>query len=92
MAWLAQILVTAIAGVAIVAWLVAVLAGLTLIGYRRADISLGRMLFSGWIWFDRRNFRPEGERVWKLFIAGAATFAGAIVAAILVSLVLAQPG
>ena len=92
MASAAQILVAVVAGVALAAWLVAVLAGLALIRYRRAGISLGRMLFSGWIWFDRRNFRPEGERVWKLFIAGAATFAAAIAVAILVSLLLALPG
>ncbi len=92
MAWLAQILVAVIASVAFAAWLVAVLAGLMLIRYRRGDISVARMLFSGWIWFDRRNFRAEGARVWKVFIAAAATFAGAIAVAVVVSLVLAQPG
>lgn len=80
-----MMLVPVVAGIALVAWAVAVVAGLMLIRHRRADISLLRLFFSGLVWFDRSTFRPEAAGIWRVFATAAAVFAGAIAAAVAIS-------
>lgn len=84
------VLVSLIAAVALVAWFVAVVAGLLLIRHRRPDITAARMMFSGWIWFDRRSFTAAGQPAWRVFIAAAAAFFAAVAFAVVVGLLAAR--
>jgi len=57
------------------AWCTAVVAALFLVRKRRADISLLRLWFDGASFYRRDTFRPEGLRLWRLFV-GAAVVSG----------------
>ena len=68
-------------GLAAAAWCVAVVTGLVLLRYRRADIPLLRLWFSGAWWFRRSTFRAEAVPLWRVFIGAAAVFAVGMVLA-----------
>ena len=72
-----------------IGWCIAMGAAIALVRKRRGDISLLRLWFDGMSWFRRDTFRPEGDRLWRVFVAGwllcAAAFAGVVLRSLLVA-------
>ena len=61
------------------AWCTAVVTALFLARKRRADISLLRLWFDGARWYRRDTFRPEGMRLWRLFVGAGVVSATCLV-------------
>lgn len=74
-----------LAGVAVVAWLIAAVAALRLMRYRLPGRGPGWYAVRGHTFFRASNFTPDGAATHRLFLLGVAGFALALVALIMVS-------
>lgn len=71
--------VSIVAGLAVLAWLVAVVAALRLMRHRLPGRTAGWYAVRGHTFFNSANFTPEGAPAHRVFILGAAGFALALV-------------
>lgn len=63
-----------VAGLALVAWLVAAVSCIRLFGMRNGRLSAGAMMFRGSEWFNPANFKPEAAGPRKMFIRAFIVF------------------
>ena len=76
----------ALAGLALAAWIVAVMAALRLMAHRLPGRGIGWYLVRGYAFFDAGQWAPSGRPAQRLFLAAAAVFFLAVVAAFVVAL------
>ncbi len=78
-------LASVLAGLAVLAWLVAAVAALRLMRYRLPGRSAGWYAVRGHTFFSASNFTPDGAPAHRAFLLGAAGFAAALVALFVVA-------
>ncbi len=61
-----------------VSWFCAVYFALVLVRYRRADLSVSKLAFNGYLFFKADSFRPEGHPTHRRFLQAVMAFAGGI--------------
>jgi hypothetical protein len=59
-------------------WFCAVYYAWVLLRYRRADLSVSKLAFNGYLFFKADSFRPEGHPVHRRFMWAVLAFAGGI--------------
>jgi hypothetical protein len=79
-------LASLLAGVAVLAWLVAAVAALRLMRYRLPGRSAGWYAVRGHAFFSAASFSPDGAATHRTFLLAALGFGVALVALILVTL------
>ena len=78
-------LTTVLAGLAVLAWLVAAVAALRLMRYRLPGRSTGWYAVRGHTFFSSANFTPDGASTHRTFLLAALGFGVALAALIVVS-------
>ena len=87
---LLNVIITALGGVAVLAWGAAVVTIIGLIRYRRPDLSLGRLAVSGHLFFRSDSFRPEAAGLWRRLVTCVGVFLCAVIALAVVAFVSAS--
>ena len=76
---------TIAAGVAVVAWIVAALSAMRLMGHRLPGRSTGWYATRGYAFFDAGQFAPSGRGIQRAFLVAALVFVLAVIAGIAVA-------
>lgn len=82
------VLLVAAAGVAVVAWLVALVTCLQLYRLRLDDISGWELAFNGMAWFRADTFKPYARPLHRRFLVAFATFFAAVIVMVLFSILI----
>ena len=56
------------------AWVSAFVHGILLVSHRRPDVSIGQLVFNGWMFYSRDTFLESGHRIHRRFMISAITF------------------
>ena len=80
-----------VAAAAAIAWLLAVITGIRLMGQRSGRLSTGAMIVRGVTWFDRRNFKPEAAGLHRTFLLAFAGFFVCVLALAVVAVLGSRP-
>ncbi|UJR86145.1 hypothetical protein [Sandaracinus amylolyticus] len=86
---MAELLVTGIGTLALIAWLSTLVHALLLLPHRRDDVSLGALFFSGWRFYVRDTWKPEGHTIHRRFLGSAGAFFALVLAGILTGVICA---
>ncbi|MBL9025646.1 MAG: hypothetical protein JNL21_25855 [Myxococcales bacterium] len=83
-----SVFVAIVGGLACLCWLSAFVHWLMLVGHRKPDVSLARMVLSGMAAFNQDNFLPSGHPLQRRMVLSMLAFflvavAGALVGAML---------
>ena len=76
---------TILPGLAVAAWLVAVVAALRLTSHRLPGRSVGWYAVRGYAFFDAGQFAPSGRATQRVFLLAALIFLFAVVAGIVIA-------
>lgn len=84
-------LLYAVAGGALVSWLVALISGIRMMGMLNGRLSAGAMLFRGVEWFNAANFKPEAAPIRRMFVRAFVAFFVCVLAIAILGILLARP-
>ncbi len=82
-------LIALFAALAVVAWMVAVIAAIRLMGHRLPAHGLGWYLVRGSAFFRASNFQPSGVRIHRTFMLATGGFALALAGGVVATLLVA---
>lgn len=86
-----NVLLGIVAAAAAIAWLLAVVTGIRLMGQRSGRLSTGAMLVRGITWFDHRNFKPEAAGLHRMFLLAFAGFFVCVLALAVIATLWSRP-
>jgi hypothetical protein len=86
-----KFIVFALAGLAVLCWLVALVSGIRMFGMLSGRLSAGAMMFRGVEWFNAANFTPEAAAPRKMFVRAFVGFFICILAIIVVVMLAVRP-